>query len=117
MDRHHHCAELAVRKPTQFQNLRRKSCIAELPPERWNHVAGVENSADCASKGLFPLKLLDHSLWWEGPTWLQLPPTSWPKQPDCLVETYPEEVKETCLVTTVEVQQPIITLTRYTTYV
>ena len=49
--------------------------------------------------------------------WLQLPPTSWPKQPDCLVETYTEEVKETCLVMTVEVQQPIITLTHYTTYV
>ena len=46
-----------------------------------------------------------------------MPPASWPNQPDCLVETYPEEVKETCLVMTVEVQQPIVALTHYTTCV
>ena len=77
----HHCTELAVRKPTQVQNLRCKLCIDKLPPERWNHVAGVENPADCASIGLFPLELLDHSLWWEGPTWLHCHPQVSPSNP------------------------------------
>ena len=36
--------------------------IDKLPPEWWDHAAGVENPADCASRGLFPLELLDHSL-------------------------------------------------------
>ena len=39
-------------------------------PDRWNHVPGTNNPADfasrdCASRGLFPLELLDHELWWK----------------------------------------------------
>ena len=41
---------------------------------------GIENLADCASRGLFPSELLGHDLWWNGPTWLKLPSTSWPQQ-------------------------------------
>ena len=59
----------------------RVSCIVEhIAPDRWNHVDGTENPADCASRGVFPSELLEHELWWNGPRWLHLPPTEWPKQ-------------------------------------
>ena len=35
-----------------------------VSPDRWNHVNGFENPADCASRGLFPSELLEHTLWW-----------------------------------------------------
>ena len=41
-----------------------------LPPENWNHVSGLENPADCASRGLDPSELFNHPLWWKGPRWL-----------------------------------------------
>ena len=69
--------------PCRYVANRVSLIIDKLPPEQWNHVAGVENPADCAFRCLFPMELLNHSLRWEGPTWLQLPPASWPNQPDC----------------------------------
>ena len=43
--------------------------IDQIPPDRWRHVPGTQYPADCASRGLFPLQLIDHSLWWNGPRW------------------------------------------------
>ena len=41
----------------------RVSYIMELVAlERWNHVEGLMNPADCASRGMFPSELLDHTL-------------------------------------------------------
>ena len=58
--------------------------------DRWNHVNGLENPADCASRGLLPSELVTHKSWWNGPSWLKYPPTDWPKQ-----LTHPEvEVSE-----------------------
>ena len=49
----------------------RVSAIINLiPPNRWHHVNGCENPADCGSRGLLPSELLDHTLWWNGPIWL-----------------------------------------------
>ena len=46
------------------------SSIMELvSPDRWNHVNGLENPADCASRGMFPSELLKFALWWDGPKW------------------------------------------------
>ncbi|XP_076301510.1 uncharacterized protein LOC143219381 [Lasioglossum baleicum] len=42
-----------------------------VPEAQWHHVAGVENPADCASRGLSPSQLLHLSLWWTGPEFLQ----------------------------------------------
>ena len=55
----------------------RISTIVDLiPPDRWRHVC----SADCASRGLYPSELLNHSLWWNGPDWLKEPPSNWPEE-------------------------------------
>ena len=59
----------------------RISMIMELlPPDRWHHVNGIDNPADCASRGLFPSELLRHPLWWNGPTWLKQSSAEWPTQ-------------------------------------
>ena len=44
-----------------------------ISPDCWNHVVSSENPADCASRGIFPSEILEHHLWWNGPTWLKLP--------------------------------------------
>ena len=43
----------------------RISTIVDLiPPDKWRHVRSADNPADCASRGLYPSELLNHSLWW-----------------------------------------------------
>ena len=80
----------------------RMSCIVDLlPPLRWRHVSGVDNPADCASRGLFPSELLQHNLWWDGPDWLLLEPRKWPRGSNVRPCLIPEE-REVCLATTVD---------------
>ena len=50
-----------------------------ISASRWNHVVSEENPADCASRGIYPSELLQHDLWWHGPTWMKLPSVDWPK--------------------------------------
>lgn len=40
-------------------------------PSQWYHIVSNENPADCASRGLNPVQLLTHNIWWEGPIWLK----------------------------------------------
>lgn len=42
-----------------------------VPEALWHHIAGTDNPADCASRGLFPSHLLEWTLWWKGPGFLQ----------------------------------------------
>jgi len=50
---------------------------------------------DCASRGLTPSKIVDHPLWWNGPTFLRQPLDTWPQQANMsdtdLVENQYEE--------------------------
>ena len=50
-------------------------------PNHWRHVPTEENPADCASRGMMPAELYDHSLWWTGPDWLKQEPFLEPHQP------------------------------------
>lgn len=49
-----------------------------LPEAKWHHVPGKDNPANCASRGISPHEMQDHSLWWMGPPWLHKPASSWP---------------------------------------
>lgn len=89
--------------------------IDQLPPERWGHVPGVENPADCASRGVFPLELKDHQLWWNGPHWLQLEPSHWPTQ-STFSKCVPSEEKTSCNLGIVETPEPVIPLSRYSSF-
>lgn len=51
----------------------------QIPSAHWRFVPGMENPADCASRGLSPKSLSDHPLWWQGPSWLINDSSSWPK--------------------------------------
>ena len=102
--------------PRRFKTFvgNRVSCIIDqLPPERWRHVPGIQNPADCASRGLFPAQLKEHKLWWEGPYWLKLEPSMWPEQ---LSVTIPEEERSVCLVVTTATIQPIIPVKRFSKF-
>lgn len=43
----------------------------------WHHVPTDQNPADCASRGVLPSDLKDHSLWWNGPSWLSKNENIW----------------------------------------
>lgn len=50
----------------------------KVSPNFWHHVRSHDNPADCASRGLMPSELVNHSLWWAGPPWLRSPQSNWP---------------------------------------
>ncbi|XP_071580243.1 uncharacterized protein [Temnothorax nylanderi] len=58
----------------------RVAAIQEMLPQgSWNFIPGKQNPADCAFRGLTPEQLINHNLWWNGPSWLSSPTSSWPK--------------------------------------
>ncbi|KMQ82937.1 hypothetical protein RF55_21411 [Lasius niger] len=63
-----------------------------LPKARWHHVPSQDNPADCATRGLSPRELLDHPLWWRGPSWLN-DETRWParRMPDTEEDGLPKQ--------------------------
>ncbi|XP_062715058.1 uncharacterized protein LOC134291384 [Aedes albopictus] len=74
---------------------RTSAVLAYLPRECWNHVSSADNPADCASRGLTPDELLDHPLWFHGPTWLSTDEQNWRTGQDlpANVQQLPEERK------------------------
>lgn len=68
---------------------------------RWQHVPGVDNPADAASRGILPAELRQHPLWWSGPTWLQQGPEDWPQQQEMAAEEARLEEKKSAVVTVV----------------
>lgn len=63
-----------------FVGNRVSQIIDQVPVDRWRHVAGKDNPADCASRGLYPSELVGYRLWWDGPSWLKLPREEWPER-------------------------------------
>jgi len=57
-----------------------------VPGGKWHHVAGSDNPADAASRGLLPSQLAELPSWWTGPDWLESPSTSWPNSSPSLPE-------------------------------
>uniref|UniRef100_A0A8D9DS55 Integrase catalytic domain-containing protein n=2 Tax=Cacopsylla melanoneura TaxID=428564 RepID=A0A8D9DS55_9HEMI len=57
--------------------------------QQWFHVSTEVNPADCASRGLLPDQIVQHHLWWNGPSFLSLPKEKWPLQPTVLTESLP----------------------------
>ena len=55
------------RNPRRFRTFvgnRVSEVIESVPPNRWQHVKGIDNPADPASRGLFPTELMKNGLWW-----------------------------------------------------
>ena len=87
----------------------RISAILDLiPPDKWRHVNGLENPADCASRGIYPTELLDYMLWWNGPDWLRHSCTEWPKQNSITPNTQSDEEREISLLVIGSNPSPLI---------
>ncbi|XP_061722994.1 uncharacterized protein LOC133529314 [Cydia pomonella] len=39
-----------------------------IPADKWNYIRSEENPSDCASRGVYPSKLVNLTLWWHGPS-------------------------------------------------
>ncbi|XP_044248467.1 uncharacterized protein [Drosophila takahashii] len=73
-----HWLSAPPRRWNTFVCNRTAEILTEYPRSCWNHVRSEDNPADCASRGLLPSTLRDHTLWWTGPTWLAESPSLWP---------------------------------------
>ena len=80
------------------------SIVDQIPPDRWNHVLGIENPADCASRGVSPLELLEYELWWKSPPLLKLTLSYWPNQHSEIAS------RGRGLVPTIQSKQPVVPL-------
>ena len=93
------------------------SIVKLIATDRWNHVNGLVNLADCASRGLFPSELLNFALWWDGPKWLRLGQDEWPKQFALSPNDPSQENGEVCLhAALVPHHQPVISLDRFSSF-
>ena len=79
-----------------FVGNRLSTILTDIPSSTWHHVPTLQNLADCASCGLLPSELVDHTLWWEGPPWLTAEPFTMPIQPLLGSDSTPE-LKAACL--------------------
>ena len=108
-----------VGNPRRFKTYvgNRVSYIVDLiPPERWNHVEGTDNPSDCASRGLFPSELLDHPLWWNGPTWLHQDTSQWPQQSTITPSDNTDEERELSLHVITSTSSPVIKIEDYSSF-
>ena len=108
-----------VGNPRRFKTYvgNRVSYIVDIiSPERWNHVDGHENPADCASRGLFPSELLDHPLWWNGPNWLHQDVSHWPRQLNITSPIISEEERELSLHTVTSTSSPALRIEDYSSF-
>ena len=69
------------RNQDRFTSNRVSYILKHTKPSTWKHVPGLQNPADCASRGMDPETLLHHTLWWQGPHFLHTEPVSVPRQP------------------------------------
>lgn len=87
-----------------------------IPPDKWKHVKGLDNPADCASRGLFPSELVEHPLWWSGPTWLKQSPDDWPTQSSLPPNESSEEEREILLLAITPQVSPVVPIDRYSNF-
>ena len=90
--------------------------LDRIPANRWKHVPGEQNPADCASRGLLPCELVNHDLWWNGPEWLASSPSNWPRQPRLTHDESDTESMNTCHLASVETNSPLCPLDRFSSY-
>jgi len=71
-----------------------------IPQARWKFVAGSDNPADLATRGLTPKQLKEKTLRWNGPSWLYKISSEWPNAPPVQSEANILEERKQHVVTT-----------------
>ena len=61
-----HWLDGSSRRFKTFMGNRVSTILSLLPAGSWTHVPTNSNPADCASRGLLPEELINHSRWWHG---------------------------------------------------
>ncbi|XP_069363429.1 uncharacterized protein [Maniola hyperantus] len=61
-----------------FVSNRTSEILSHVPASCWRHVPSADNPADCASRGMLPETFVQHTLWFQGPTWLSMDESFWP---------------------------------------
>jgi hypothetical protein len=64
-----------------------------LAEAQWHHLPGLDNPADCVSRGISPGELVTHPLWWSGPSWLRTEDSTWPAAPAQIADSDLPEVR------------------------
>lgn len=75
---------------TTFVSNRVSEILNILDYRQWKHVTTDSNPADCVSRGIATQDLLEHSLWWSGPSWLSQGSTEFDNA-DIIEDTHEEE--------------------------
>ncbi|XP_057338496.1 uncharacterized protein LOC130676359 [Microplitis mediator] len=75
----------------EFVKNRVEAIQQHSPDAHWRYISGKQNPADCASRGLTASQLINHQLWWSGPSWLADPPSQWPSHHVLSSTTYETE--------------------------
>ena len=119
LDWQHYWAQLVERLSMMVQNLCGQLCI----PSCWDFTTRLlepctqlTKPVDCASTGLYPSELHYHTLWWEGPDWLELDESQWFCQPHALVHPVPQEENTVSLHIWTESKPPVIPFTQYSNF-
>lgn len=95
---------------TSFVNSRISTIRGNVDPKYWYHVSGTENPADCLSRGLTPKELLEHKMWFHGPSWIYEVEEKWPISPGSKYAALDIEKKKTVLIARKTEEDPIIAL-------
>ncbi|XP_066908659.1 uncharacterized protein [Halyomorpha halys] len=111
-----------LRTPTERMNAfvaHRVVQILEITDRsQWGHVKSEENPADCSSRGLLPIELIKHNLWWNGPAWLKYSKDKWPDS--FIQEEYLPEIKlnsrESFVTVSTETPHLITWMERFSSY-
>ena len=69
---------MATHRLRVYEANRVAAIIEKVTPSHWHHVGTKDNPADLGSRGMEVTELIQSTLWWSGPDWLQLPPHQWP---------------------------------------
>jgi len=84
--------------------------------EGWHHVKTEENPADILSRGAHPATIKISSLWWNGPQWLRIDESKWPKiaRSEGRLEDLLEQRR--IILASTAVQEEFVLIERFSTY-
>ncbi|KAI2646455.1 Polyprotein P3 [Labeo rohita] len=81
----------------------------------WRYVRSLDNPADDITRGKSLRDLSEESRWSQGPTFLKLPPDSWPEQPPLPFEEPSCELRQSSFSGLVTTTTPLVKLQHYDT--